>query len=326
MYQRFLCGDIMSSLVSVIIPVYNIEAYIENCLRSVVSQTYSDIEILCVDDGSVDGSAEIIKQLSEKDERIKYFYQTNSGVSSARNKGLDNSLGDYVFFVDGDDYLHPRAIEISVDCAEKTNADMVCSHYVITQSLNEKPENISSYSYSDTDFETLFKKGDKLGKCTFAKLIKKSVTENIRFPEGIAIGEDGCYIIKLMNENINAVTVDKALYYYLKREGSATTSELNEKRLTILYAYDGMCDYLRDSKNAEIKAYCLRSVFYNINTRRTLYKNSRYEGLVKKECKRIGKKHLRSFLTDKNIPLPIRLLHFTFFKIPFLYTVFQRLY
>lgn len=312
----------MSPLVSVIIPVYNIEAYIENCLRSIVSQTYTNIEILCVDDGSSDGSSEIIKGFCAKDDRIKYFYQTNSGVSAARNKGLDNSLGDYVFFVDGDDCLHPQAIELSVDCAEKSDADMICSHYLITSSPQSEFESFLDYQYSEADFETLFKKGDKLGKCTFAKLIRKSVTENIRFPEGIAIGEDGCYIIKLMNENIRSVIIDRVFYFYLKREGSATTSELNEKRLTILYAYDGMCDYLKNSKNAEIKAYCLRSVFYNINTRRALYKNSRYEDLVKKECRRIGKKHLHAFLCEKRIPLGVRLLHLAFFKIPALYSVY----
>ncbi len=314
----------MSAKVSVIIPVYNIASYIGNCLNSVISQTYTNIEILCVDDGSDDNSADVIESFSSGDSRIRYFRKENAGVSSARNKGLDCAVGDFVFFLDGDDYIHPEAIALSVECAEKTGADMVCSRYTITSSLSEKSESVTDYRCYDADFETLFKKGDKLGKSSCAKLIRKSVTENIRFPEGISVGEDGCYIIKLMNENIKAVILDKVLYYYFKREGSATTSSLDEKRLTVLYAYDGMCEYLENSKNADIKAYCLRSVFYNINTRRVLYKNSPFKEFVNKECRRIGKKHIKAFVRERNIPLPVRLLHFSFFKIPFLYAVYTK--
>ncbi len=315
----------MSVKVSVIIPVYNIAPYIGNCINSIVSQSFTDIEILCVDDGSTDKSADVIKSFSEKDSRVKYLYKENAGVSSARNKGLDTAVGEYVFFVDGDDYLHHDAIALSVDCAEKTGADMICSRYKITSSLQEADEPSDSYNFFDADFDTLFKKGDKLGKSSCSKLIRRSITENIRFPEGISVGEDGCYIIKLMNENAKAVILDKVLYYYFKREGSATTSSLDEKRLTVLYAYDGMCEYLENSENTDIKSYCLRSIFYNINTRRALYKNSPLEAFVNQECKRIGKKHIKTFLLQKEIPLTVRLLHFSFFKIPFLYTLYTKI-
>ncbi|HAS37211.1 MAG TPA: glycosyltransferase family 2 protein, partial [Ruminococcaceae bacterium] len=96
----------MSALVSIIIPVYNLEKYIKHCLESVVNQTYKELEIICIDDGSTDGSAEIIKSMAENDPRIKYIYQENAGVSAARNKGLDTATGEYVMFVDGDDYIH----------------------------------------------------------------------------------------------------------------------------------------------------------------------------------------------------------------------------
>lgn len=116
----------MSALVSVIIPVYNLENYIENCLNSIISQTYKNLEILCIDDGSTDKSADKIKSMAEKDERIKYIYQENAGVSAARNKGLDVFTGDYVMFVDGDDYIHPQMVEILYDCIND-GYDMVCT-------------------------------------------------------------------------------------------------------------------------------------------------------------------------------------------------------
>ncbi|MBQ3151072.1 MAG: glycosyltransferase family 2 protein [Clostridia bacterium] len=314
----------MSVTVSIIVPVYNIGMYIENCLESLCAQSFSDIEILCIDDGSTDSGAQRIKEFAERDGRIRYIYQQNGGVSAARNKGIDASCGEYIFFVDGDDYIHPQTIELSLDCAQKTGADMVCSHYEITSDMSREFENISGYTYEESDFEALFRKGDMLGKCSVSKLIRKSVTESIRFPEGVSVGEDGCYIIKLMNENIRAVTVDKTFYFYYKREGSATTSKLDERRMTILYAYDGLCDYLKETENVNIRAYCLRSVYYNINTRRTLYRNSEYSDTVEKECRRIGKKHLKSFLSEKEIPLGIRVLHTVFFKVPILYRIYQK--
>jgi len=315
----------MSFLVSIIVPVYNIEPYIANCLDSLLSQTHENIEILCIDDGSSDNSKKVILSCAQKDGRVKYFYQQNAGVSAARNKGLCEASGDFVFFVDGDDYIHPQTIEISLRCAEEANADMVCSHYIITSSTNEKFEHVSDYGYIEADFTYLFKKDDTLGKCSVSKLIRKSVTENIRFPEGVSYGEDGAYIIKLMNENIRAVILDKTFYFYFKREFSATTSALDERRMTILYAYDGLCDYLESSENSEIKGYCLRAVFYNIHTRRILYKHSQYEKLVETECRRIGKKHLKRFIREKSIPFAARILHALFFKFPVLYSIFKKL-
>lgn len=104
----------MSVLVSVVVPVYNLEKYIENCLKSIVAQTYKNLEILCIDDGSTDGSADIIKSMAENDLRIKYVYQENAGVSAARNRGMNEATGEYLMFVDGDDYLHYQAVELFV--------------------------------------------------------------------------------------------------------------------------------------------------------------------------------------------------------------------
>ncbi len=96
----------MSALVSVVVPVYNLEKYIENCLKSIVAQTYKNLEIICIDDGSTDGSARIIKEFAGTDERIKYFYQRNQGLSATRNEGIRISTGEYILFIDADDFLH----------------------------------------------------------------------------------------------------------------------------------------------------------------------------------------------------------------------------
>ena len=309
----------MQPTVSIIIPVYNIENYIENCLDSVLNQSYTTLEIICVDDGSTDFSAHKIKMYSEKDSRIKYIYQQNAGVSCARNKGLENAGGEYIFFLDGDDYIHPQTIEALLECAEKTKADMVCADYKITQKLNETYEHPGDIAFHSASFDELYFQGNKLGKCAVAKLIKAVLAKRFSFFEGIAMGEDGCYILKLLNENISVYTAEFPLYYYYRREGSATKSVLNEKKLTIVNAYDRMCDYTKNSSNAIVRAYCLRSVFYQLNHKLRLYKGTAFESLAETTCRQIGKKHLKPFLKEKNISLKIRLIHtlrffFTFIK------------
>lgn len=299
----------MQPTVSIIIPVYNIENYIANCLESVFNQSYTQLEIICVDDGSKDGSADIIKSFAQKDSRVIYVCQDNAGVSAARNKGLDTATGDYVFFLDGDDYLHRQAIEILVDGAVKTGAQMICSDYTVVKSLDEKDADCSDYKFVQTDFEALFTQGNKLGKCCFAKLIKAETAKKVRFFEGIAMGEDGCYIALILNENADVFVTDKPLYYYYVRQGSATKSELTEKKLTIVNAYDKLCDILADSPNKHIRSFALRAVFYQLNHKRRLYKGTAYEPLAEKTCKQTGKKHLKAFMKDQNISITVKLMH-----------------
>lgn len=299
----------MQPTVSIIIPVFNIENYIENCVESVRRQSFDKLEIICVDDGSTDSSARKIKELSFEDCRIKYLYQCNAGVAAARNAGLDAANGEYVCFLDGDDYLHPQAIETLLDCAEKTKADMVCADYKITESSCEKSESFTDYTDSDIGFDALFFKGNKLGKTCVAKLIRTQAAKKARFFEGIAMGEDGCYILMLLAENISVRYIDKELYYYFVRQGSATKSVLNEKKLTIVNAYDMLCDKLKSSQNSQIRAFALRSVFYQLNQKRRLYKGTDFENLSEETCKRIGRKHLKAFLKEKNISPKIKLIH-----------------
>lgn len=116
--------------ISIIIPVYNVEKYLPKCLESVIGQTYADLEIICVDDGTPDRSAAVILSYAEKDERIKLLRQENQGLSAARNTGIKSATGKYTVFLDGDDWLDPEAVETAVGAAEKINADVVMWGYV----------------------------------------------------------------------------------------------------------------------------------------------------------------------------------------------------
>lgn len=305
----------MSELVSIIIPVYNLEKYILNCLNSIAAQTYKNLEVICIDDGSVDGSADIIRNFAASDDRIKYFYQENAGVSAARNRGLDMAAGEYIMFVDGDDYLHHQATEILLNCIRKTDAEMVCAHFKITSDLHEKSKEIGDYEYHRADLPEIFKEkyGSVIGKSSCAKLIKKDFAKREKFPVGISNGEDGYYIILLLNNNPKVYIIDCQLYYYYTRVNSAVTSFFTLDNYSITYSFDDLCEHLKKSENVFLKKYCLQYLFQTILYNRTSAIGTDCEETVKSESKRIGKKWLGEFVKNKNILLTVRLFFVIFF-------------
>ena len=305
----------MSALVSVIIPVYNLENYIGNCLNSIVNQTYTNLEILCVDDGSSDRSAEIIRSFCEKDGRVKYFYQENAGVSAARNSGLEKASGEYIMFVDGDDYLHSQTVEILLDGICRQEADISCVHFKITDSLTENQPQIGEYEFHIADDEGIFteKYNSVIGKSSCAKLIKSDCARQESFPVGIANGEDGYYIILLLSHNPKVVIADLQLYFYYTRENSAVTSLFTMKNYSITYSFDRLCDRLVSSSNAFLKKYCLQYLFQTIFYNRTRAIGTDCEKEVLTESKRIGKKWIGEFLRNKEISLVIKIMFTVFF-------------
>ena len=165
--------------VSVIIPVYNVEAYLRQCLDSVVNQTLKDIEIICVDDGSTDGSAAILKEYATKDERIKILTQSNSGAGAARNAGIARATGEWITFSDADDWIEPDAIEKMVAAAQREDADCVCCGM-----LRDWRNGTS-----------VFRPFDEMGpsdtyNAVVNKLFKRNLLENLMMDESVSLGED----------------------------------------------------------------------------------------------------------------------------------------
>ena len=116
--------------VSVIIPIYNVEKYLEKCLNTIINQTYKNLEIILIDDGSTDKSSTICDEYCEKDKRIKVIHKNNEGVSSARNKGIELSKGKYIVFIDPDDYVTDEHVEVLYDCIISNNVDLVISNLI----------------------------------------------------------------------------------------------------------------------------------------------------------------------------------------------------
>lgn len=309
----------MSALVSIIIPVYNIEKYIANCLNSIINQTYKNIEIICIDDGSKDKSGEIICKMAENDSRIIYIYQENSGVSVARNNGLSRVSGEYVMFADGDDYMHYQAVEILVKCIEENNCNMVFSGSITTGKMMEQMDPIEKYTMIPLEEKHLFGIGSD--RAVWAKIFRKSVVGEIEFPVGITNSEDFNYMIRLLyksKENLG-FRIDCNLYYYYMRGDSASFHDFSEKNITEIVVNELNADFFSDKKDCYLKSYSLISLIRSILFVRTKSIGSKFEKKVKASAKSVWKRWHRIFLKSNGISLKDKVMFTAFYYSRHLY-------
>ena len=217
--------------VSVIIPVYNVEKYLAQCLDSVINQTLKDIEIICINDGSTDDSLKILQDYAKKDDRIKVINQDNMGVSVARNKGIKSAKGEFICFVDADDFLQPDTCELTLNQILKTNADICC--FGINEVINKKvtPRAWEKYfldSCENKEFDLPTIKCFLCNAC--GKLFRASFIHEhtISFPIGIRSGEDSIFNLECLFFSPKYTLVNKYLYNYVKdRNDSASHSSAN---------------------------------------------------------------------------------------------------
>lgn len=244
-------------LVSIIIPVFRIEAYIGECLDSVLQQTYKNIEIIVVDDGSDDGSSDICDVYAEKDKRIKVIHKSNGGLSSARNAGLDSATGKYIYFVDGDDLISQKCIERLISLVEQRGYDIVqCKTFAFLDRSALPPKNEGNgliESFSGKEFCRLYVYG-KLGTdggVVWNKLYRKSIFDKIRFPEGL-VYEDDATVIKLYRaaEKVGKIN-EKLSYYRSRRPGSIM--HVNDKKYNDMLAVRRMqYDYFMNAGEKDL--------------------------------------------------------------------------
>lgn len=238
--------------VSIIIPVYKVEDYIERCIESVMAQTYPDIELILVDDASPDRSIELARKIIDRDcrfphEVIYVTHEVNRGLSAARNSGIEVVTGDYLYFLDSDDELYDEnAISTLVSSAIKANAEIVVGNYYVQRSKNPYT---AKYSYSkllkNDSLIAAFVRGD-IPVTAWNKLIRRSVFDNgIRFKEGI-LNEDELFSYQILFFNPSVYLAGKTTYRYNYREGSIMTS-FNIKRLeSPIVVYEEASGYYRE--------------------------------------------------------------------------------
>ena len=210
-------------MVSVIIPVYNTKQYLQNCLDSILAQTYTDLEILFIDDGSTDGSGELLDLFAEQDSRVRVLHKMNGGVSSARNRGLDEARGEYITFVDSDDLLEPDMYETLMGLIRTYDVDIAhCSYNRITDGV-VKPIGNSGALYRQ-DRETAlrcFLTGKLfIGSC-WNKLYAAKLFENVRFDEDIKMSEDLLVNFQVFSRAEFTVFLDVCKYNYVTSDTSS---------------------------------------------------------------------------------------------------------
>lgn len=216
--------------ISIIVPVYNIEAYIADCIESIILQTYKELEIILVDDGSTDKCYEICRTYEEKDNRIKVFKKKNGGLSSARNYGMKCAKGAFYMFVDGDDKIEPKLCEILLKLMHDYQADItICDLY--QDRIEKKAEKIAIFKPEKAIEEMLKEKSFNTSAC--GKLYKKEVFQNVMYPEG-KLYEDLGTTYLLFHHAKKIVYFNHHLYYYRVRSNSIMNVSFHHKKMDLI--------------------------------------------------------------------------------------------
>lgn len=292
--------------ISVIIPVYNVEKYLKECLESVVNQTLNDIEIICIDDGSTDSSPSILKEYQNNDERFIIINQENSGPGAARNRGIKEAKGKYTYFLDSDDYLELDALEKLYDVGEKTDVDFII--FKLRRFFDETKEYLTSPYYDMANIEDEFKNKvityQDIKKhiytmvvSTPAKLYRTDLIRDIKFPENILF-EDNVFFIESTLKSDKLFILDEYLYNRRIRDNSITTSDESDYKDTITIS-NLMVQITKDlGKYEEMKEYIYPRKIGNTNLIINQINNPEMKEEFFKEVKEDFKKHLDEYESD----------------------------
>lgn len=248
-----------SVLASIIIPVYNVEKYLDYCMVSVINQEYENIEILLVDDGSTDSSGKMCDEWEKKDQRIRVIHKENGGLSDARNCGLLEARGEYVTFLDSDDYISKHFVSDVISEMKKADAQigiggMKTVHDYSNQiDSEERTFMTQDYSSSDAIKEMLYERGINTSAC--GKIFERQLLDEIAFPKG-KYYEDLATVFLIMEKANCIISVKYDYYYYYQRVGSIVNSELCYCHLDIFEAWNKLYCQLVLRDKTYLKAFC----------------------------------------------------------------------
>ena len=241
----------MKPLISVIIPVYDVEDYLARCLDSVIEQSYEHLEIIVVDDGSTDQSGIICDRYAEKDSRIKVIHQINVGLSGARNTGLDAASGEYTCFIDSDDYVDHDYVGHLYKVLTETESDMSVCGFSYTDDAQSA---VNEGAVSENPCIKVFNRREAveqalcgaISHCAWGKLYKAELFENVRFPVG-KLYEDIAVFYDLLPEISGVSVSEEKLYYYTVRQGSIMTKAFDPKQLDEIGIIDAAMDKMESA-------------------------------------------------------------------------------
>ena len=257
-------------MVSVIIPVYNVEKYLEEALESVINQSLKDIEIIVINDGSTDRSLRIIKEYANKDKRIKIINQKNQGLSIARNMGIEKAKGKYICFMDSDDYIDLKTLEICYKKCEKYKLEMVCFDAFLFSSI-ENFKYIANYDRSFIEVNKIFtgreftrlclkNKKNIVSSCLYFFKREILYKEKLKFYSGIQY-EDNLFSTILFDKVERLMYINKQFYFRRYRENSITTQKATKKKLEDLFKVsDELINYRNEQCTNRISSINLKKI------------------------------------------------------------------
>ena len=245
----------MGDLISIVIPIYNKEKYIDNCIKSVINQTYKNLMIILVDDGSSDNSYAICKKWEALDTRISFYYKKNGGVSSARNIGIKYAKGKYILFIDADDLLESNMVEVLYNNIISTKSNLsICSYYTNQNNKTNDTQNLIVFNRIE-----FYKNNKKYRGFCWNKLFELSKVKKIKFDEDVHYCEDLLFCIKYC-ENIDRICyTNLKLYNYVQNNDSVIKQDWNKRKISVLKAYNMIMHILKKYEFNTIKYFYIEN-------------------------------------------------------------------
>lgn len=298
-------------MISVIVPIYNIEEYLHDCIKSILNQTYQDLQIILIDDGSTDKSGGIADSYAQQDRRCIVIHQLNKGLSEARNIGMIHASGDYITFVDGDDYLHPQMLEILYNVLCNSSADF-------SMSLHEKVYTYSTpqLSPTNTDVTFMLNQNELLRRfwnvgfighseisvmdshVVWGKLFRRNTISGLRFKSIKAEDTEICNRIYLLVKS--AIVVNQKLYYYVQRNSSIVHNLSGISYINIMKTYQICLDEI-PKQYTFIRSLCLQRLYWKIIDTIQKLKKAEQEKFAKETAKNILCMTIFEYLLHRDI-------------------------
>lgn len=304
-----------NELISIIVPVYKVEKYLERCVKSIQEQTYTNLEIILVDDGSPDRCGQLCDEFAKLDERIKVYHKENGGLSDARNYGVERANGEYIGFVDSDDYIHESMYEKLYEAIKKSGT------LIVECGLTRVYKNTLRPHYEGEDYFLILDKqgylkeyleNRRLYGSAWCKLIHRDLAKKIKFPIG-KIYEDAFYTLELLNNVDKYTLISGNYYYYYIRENSITTRPFSSKDMNYIEIMEKICNYTLSNFPIYREQLLVRLTFAYISIFNQLivtdnYKKKNEYKILREKLKDIRFKIITNKKAPKNLKIAVLLL------------------
>ncbi|MBO5066658.1 MAG: glycosyltransferase [Clostridia bacterium] len=296
---------ISQPLISIVVPVYKVEAFLSRCIDSILNQTFKDFELILVDDGSPDNCGNICDEYAKKDSRIIVMHQENKGVSVARNNAIEwtlkNSDSQWIAFVDSDDWLHPQYIELLYSAANNPEIDISACQYEDASTISPFTK-INKFSPQVISTEEFYIKNPITAIAPWCKLYRKTYFETIRYPVGIRY-EDEFTTYKVLFKTNNIAYTDEKLYFYYTNPDGFMNSDWSPKKLDAIKAYEDQIVYFHKNKHTAVLLSIERKLLWYIIAQIEITENSDKYAHITKELKKKLKRCLKDFKKDLNLSI-----------------------